>query len=78
MLDLEAYRIEAQGEAQDASLHPGDTVPLTPIDEFGANGFSEEEARALSEIIAAFNRRHGTASTEADYVRFEAVGDDMA
>ncbi|WP_299651191.1 type I restriction endonuclease [uncultured Jannaschia sp.] len=77
MLDLEAYRIEAHGESQDASLGAGDAAPLSPIDRFGANPFTEEEARALSEIIDSFNARHGTNFTEQDYVRFEAVNDDI-
>lgn len=75
MLDLEAYRLEKQGDASDARLAAGDSAELTPIDRFGANPFTEEEAAALTEIIAAFNDRHGTEFTEEDYVRFEAVND---
>ncbi|TFL16040.1 hypothetical protein [Jannaschia formosa] len=52
---------------------------IRPLDEtwtFG-NPFTEEETRALSEIIAAFNDRHGTDFSEEDYVRFEAARADI-
>lgn len=77
MLDLEAYRLQKQGEAQDASLGAGDSTPLAAIDRFGANPYTEEDARALSEIIDAFNARHGTEFSEEDYLRFDAVNADM-
>lgn len=76
MLELSAYRIVGQ-EAQDARLEPDANAPLSPIDRFGANPFTEEEHRALSEIIAAFNTRHGTNFTDEDYIRFEAVNEDI-
>lgn len=75
MLALEAYKLTATGEAVDASLDRDATEALKPIDRFGANPFTEEEARTLSEIIEAFNNRHNTNFTEEDYVRFEAVND---
>ena len=77
MLDMAAYRLEKQGEAQDASLAKDDTKALTPIDRFGANPYSEEETKALTEIIQAFNARHGTEFSEEDYIRFEAVNADI-
>lgn len=77
MLDLDAYRLEPDGEPQDASLDADTEGALSPIDRFGANPFTEEEARTLSEIIESFNARHGTEFTEEDYIRFEAVNDDI-
>lgn len=75
MLALEAYKLTATGEAVDASLDRDATEALKPIVEFGANQYTEEEARTLSEIIDAFNNRHNTNFTDEDYVRFEAVND---
>ena len=77
MLELDAYRLEKQGDPQDASLGADDSVSLNPIDRFGANPFTEEEAKTLSEIIEAFNSRHGTEFSEEDYIRFEAVNQDI-
>ena len=51
MLQLEAYRLQKVGDPQDASLNKDDTLPLSPINRFGANPYTDEEARALSEII---------------------------
>ena len=77
MLDLEAYRLEQQGPAVDAGLDAGADAPLSPIDRFGANPYTEEESEALSAIIEAFNARHGTAFTDEDYLRFDAINDDI-
>ncbi|MEP3667306.1 MAG: type I restriction endonuclease [Roseibium sp.] len=76
MLEMSAYRIEAQ-DVQDARLEPDANIALTPIDRFGANPFTEDEQKALSEIIGAFNTRYGTNFTEDDYIRFEAVNEDI-
>lgn len=76
MLDLAAYRLE-RDDPVDASLPAEAGTPLAPIDRFGANPFTEEETQALSEIIAAFNDRHGTDFSEEDYVRFEAARADI-
>jgi type I restriction enzyme, R subunit len=73
MLALAAYRLEAQGGPQDASLPDDADKALSPIDRFGANPYTEEEQATLSEIISAFNQRHGTNFTDEDYIRFEAV-----
>ena len=77
MLDMRAYKLKADGEPKNASLGADDTAALTPIDRFGANPFTEEEARTLTEIIQAFNARHGTEFSEEDYIRFEGVNNDI-
>jgi type I restriction enzyme R subunit len=82
MLRLQAFRVE-QKEQGSASLSPGDHTPLKPISEFGAKPYTEDEERSLSEIIKAFNDRHGTQFTREDFVRFEQVNrkivdEDMA
>ncbi|WP_236627390.1 MULTISPECIES: type I restriction enzyme subunit R domain-containing protein [unclassified Sulfitobacter] len=77
MLDLEAYVIKEEGEVTDARLGKDDSKALGPIDRFGANPYTEEEQKTLSEIISSFNSRHGTEFSEEDYVRFEAVNADI-
>ncbi|PUB14219.1 MoaD/ThiS family protein [Yoonia sediminilitoris] len=77
MLELDAYKLEKQGDPQDASLGADDNASFSPIDWFGANQFTEEEAKTLSEIIEAFNSRHGAEFSEEDYIRFEAVNQDI-
>lgn len=82
MLRLQAFRVE-QKEQGSASLSPGDRTALKPISEFGARPYTEDEERSLSEIIKAFNERHGTQFTREDFVRFEQVNrtivdEDMA
>jgi len=72
MLRLQAFRVE-QKEQGSASLSAGDRAPLKPISEFGAKPYTEDEERSLSEIIQAFNERHGTEFTREDFVRFEQV-----
>lgn len=72
MLRLRAFRVQ-QKEAGSASLAAGDTVPLTAISEFGAKPYTEDEAKALSEIVRSFNDRHGTQFTEEDFIRLEQV-----
>ena len=76
MLRLQAFRVE-QKEQGTASLGPGDTEALTPISEFAARPYTEEEERSLSEIIKAFNGRHGTAFTRDDFIRFEQVNREI-
>ena len=39
--------------------------------------YTEEEERSLSEIIQAFNDRHGTAFTREDFIRFERVNREI-
>ncbi len=76
MLRLQAFRVE-QKEQGTASLDPGDTKALTPIGEFAAKPYTEEEERSLSEIIKAFNDRHGTTFTREDFIRFERVNREI-
>lgn len=59
MLSLRAFRVQ-QKEVGSASLQVGDAQPLSTITEFGAKPYSEDEAKALSEIVKSFNERHGT------------------
>ena len=72
MLRLQAFRVDKK-EQGCASLSPGDTQALTDISEFGANPYKEDDRKQLSEIVRAFNDRHGTAFTEAQMTRIEAV-----
>lgn len=72
MLRLRAFRVQ-QKEAGSASLQTGDTQSLTAISDFGAKPYTEDEAKALSEIVRSFNERHGTQFTEEDFIRLEQV-----
>ncbi|OOY31256.1 DEAD/DEAH box helicase family protein [Thioclava sp. F36-6] len=76
MLNLAAFKLQ-KGEEGNASLTAGDTTTLQPISEFGANPYTEEEERSLSEIIDAFNDRHGTKFSREDFLRFERVTRDV-
>ena len=76
MLRLQAFKIEEK-EAGNASLQAGDNDPLQPIREFAAKPYTTEEQRSLSEIIKAFNERHGTQFTTEDFLRFEQVNREI-
>lgn len=76
MLRLQAFKVE-QKEQGDASLSPGDRAALKAISEFGAKAYTEDEQKELSEIVKAFNDRHGTVFTESDMIRFEQVNRDI-
>ncbi len=76
MLTLSAFRLDNTGSGS-ASLTLGQTSTLSPITEFGANAYTEEEERSLSEIIQAFNERHGTNFTREDFLRFEQVNQEI-
>jgi type I restriction enzyme, R subunit len=76
MMRLHAFKIE-QKEAGSASLVAGDTMPLSPIKEFAAKPYTAEEEISLSEIIKAFNDRHGTQFTKEDFLRFEQVNHEI-
>lgn len=76
MLRLQAFRVE-QKEQGSASLSPGDRQPLTAINEFAAKPYTEDEEKSLSEIVKAFNERHGTQFTKEDFLRFEQVNRDI-
>jgi type I restriction enzyme R subunit len=72
MLRLQAFRVQEK-EAGSASLQAGEVSPLSAIDEFGAKPYTEDEAKALSEIVKSFNERHGTQFTDEDFIRLEQV-----
>ncbi len=76
MLSLSAFRLQ-EGESGSASLVAGETKKLDPISEFGANAYTEEEERSLSEIIDSFNERHGTNFPREDFLRFERVNREI-
>ena len=72
MLNLSAFRLQ-KGEEGSATLTAGDGTTLGPITEFGANPYTDEEEKSLSEIINSFNERHGTNFSRDDFLRFEQV-----
>lgn len=76
MLNLSAFKLQKEEEGS-ASLAAGATALLPPITEFGANTYTEEEERSLSEIISSFNERHGTTFSREDFVRFDRVTRDI-
>ncbi|MFD0908688.1 type I restriction endonuclease subunit R [Ruegeria arenilitoris] len=76
MLTLSAFKLQ-KGEEGNASLAQGETRTLPPITEFGANPYTEEEEKSLSEIIDSFNERHGTNFTREDFLRFERVNREI-
>ena len=76
MLEMQASRFEEK-ESADASLQPGETETLPPIDDFGANPYTEEEELSLAEIVKSFNERHGTNFTKQDFLRFEQVNQEI-
>lgn len=76
MLKLSAFKV-TQKQDGSASLSAGETKALTAISGFGAKPYTEDERRELSEIVKAFNDKHGTQFTEEDMVRFEAVNREI-
>lgn len=76
MLRLQAFRVEEK-EHGNASLQAGSTTPLSAIKDFGAKTYTEDEEKALSEIIDNFNQRHGTEFTKEDFLRFEQVNREI-
>lgn len=76
MLNLRAFKTEKKQEGS-ASLAAGDRKELPPIGGFGANAYTDDEKRELSEIVKAFNERHGTQFSEADMLRFDAVNTEI-
>lgn len=76
MLTLDAFKLH-KGEEGSASLNAGETATLSPITEFGANAYTEEEEKSLSEIIDSFNERHGTNFSREDFLRFERVNREI-
>ena len=77
MIQLTAFRVQEEQSGYDASLRPGDREPLKPISKFGANPYTEDEERSLSEIISSFNERYGTEFTSEDFLRFEQVNQEI-
>lgn len=76
MVTLSAFRL-VKHEEGNASLTNGDTKTLSPITEFGANPYTEEDEKSLSEIILSFNERHGTSFSREDFLRFERVNEEI-
>jgi type I restriction enzyme R subunit len=76
MLRLQAFKVEKKEEGS-ASLSAGDTLSLAAISEFGAKPYTDDEKKELSEIVKAFNDRHGTQFSEADMIRFEQVNREI-
>ncbi|GGO89742.1 type I restriction endonuclease subunit R [Stakelama pacifica] len=76
MLRLQKFKVE-QKEQGDASLAAGDRAALKAISEFGAKPYTEDEQKELSEIVNAFNERHGTQFSEGDMIRFEQVNEEI-
>lgn len=76
MLQLQAFKV-VEKEKGNASLSPGDTEALKAISEFGAKPYTEDEKKELSEIVKAFNDRHGTEFSESDIIRFEQVNREI-
>ena len=76
MLRLQAFKVVEKKKGS-ASLSPGDTERLKAISEFGAKPYTEDEKKELSEIVKAFNERHGTNFNEADMIRFEQVNQEI-
>jgi type I restriction enzyme R subunit len=76
MLRLQAFRVELKEQGA-ASLKGGNRDTLKPIIEFGAKPYTEDEERSLSEIVQAFNERHGTEFTREDFIRFEQVNREI-
>ncbi len=76
MLKLSAFKLQ-KGVEGSASLSPGETATQEPITEFGANAYTEEEEKSLSEIIDSFNERHGTTFSREDFLRFERVNREI-
>lgn len=76
MLRLQAFRVEEK-EHGNASLQAGSTTALSSIKDFGAKTYTEDEEKALSEIIDNFNQRHGTEFTKEDFLRFEQVNREI-
>lgn len=81
MVRLKKFRLEIT-QTGSASPDVGDTAPLQAITAFGVNAVpTEDEELELSQIIKAFNEKHGTAFTEDDMIRFghqaNKVADEM-
>lgn len=76
MLHLQAFRVDRRQEGS-ASLSEGDTGTLKPVTDFGASPYTEDERKSLSEIVKAFNERHGTQFSESDLIRFDSINNEI-
>ena len=76
MLNLSAFRLD-QEESGSASLGDGEMRGLQTITEFGANPYTEEEEKSLSQIIESFNERNGTNFSREDDLRFERFNREL-
>ena len=77
MLSLKKFRIEEKergGVSLPFSAPKG--APLSPIKDFGANPYTKDEKRALSEIVKDFNRRNGTEFTDEDLLKYNRVREE--
>lgn len=78
MIRITKIRLE-ESEKGTATPEVGDRLALEGISAFGVNAKpTEEEEIELSQIIKAFNDKHGTNFTEADMVRFGMQGEKVA
>lgn len=76
MVRMKVFKADKK-EHGSASLAAGSTTALSPITEFAAKPYTEEEELELSKIIDNFNQRHGTNFTKEDFQRFEQVNRDI-
>lgn len=76
MIRLVQSAIE-ESEQGSATPETGDGRALPPISEFGDSGYTEDERRTLSEIIAAFNDRHGTDFSEGPFLRYQRCHEEV-
>ena len=76
MLNLSAFTLRQEEEGK-ASLLPGESTTLSPISAFGANPYTEDEEKSLSDIIDTFNERYGTAFSKDDFLRFEKINNEI-
>ena len=78
IIDIDTNYMEDESTGPSAKQkNAGETEKLLPITEFGANAYTEEEEKSLSEIIDSFNERHGTSFSREDFLRFERVNRDI-
>lgn len=76
MLRLQAFKVEHK-EQGNVSLSQSDRAALKAISEFGAKPFTDDEHKELSEIVKAFNERHGTDFTAEDMIHFERMNREI-
>jgi len=78
MIRISRFRLEIT-QTGPASPDVGVIAPLLPITAFGVNAIpTEDEELELSQIIRAFNEKHGTEFTEEDMFRFGQHASNVA